>query len=238
VIGVLVADDQALLRGSFRLLIESEPGFEVVGEAADGVEAVERAHTLLPDVVLMDVRMPRMDGIAATRLICGSAATSGVRVLVLTMFDLDAHVFGALKAGASGFLLKDVPPAELIAGLRVVARGDALLAPGVTRRLIAEYTRRAGPGAPGAGAAGPGGTPVPAGDGALLAARVTEREREVLLLVARGHTNGEIGLRLHLSLPTVKTHVGRLLDKLGARDRTQLVILAYESGLVVPGTSW
>jgi DNA-binding NarL/FixJ family response regulator len=219
---VLLADDQVLLRGSLRVLIESEPGMEVVGEAADGVEAVHLARAHEPDVVLMDVRMPRMDGIEATRRICGVPGRPP-RVLVLTMFDLDAHVFAALRAGASGFLLKDVPPAELLAGLRVVAAGDGLLAPGVTRRLIAEYASRPvrSPGRPGDTQALPG---------------VTDREREVLLLLARGLSNAEIGTRLRLSLPTVKTHVGRLLDKLAARDRTQLVIAAYESGLVVPGT--
>ena len=219
---VLLADDQALLRAGFAVLIGSEPGLEVVGEAADGVEAVELAHALLPDVVLMDVRMPRADGIEATRLIRGSARTAGVRVLVLTMFDLDAHVFGALRAGASGFLLKDTPPARLIEGLRLVAGGEALLAPGATRRLIAAFTGRGGP------ADGPAG-PAP------LLPRVTDREREVLLLVARGLSNGEIAARLYLSLPTVKTHVRRLLDKLHARDRTQLVVVAYEAGLVIPG---
>jgi DNA-binding NarL/FixJ family response regulator len=214
---VLVADDQALVRGSFRLLVETEPGFTAVGEAEDGVAAVELAGRTLPDVVLMDVRMPRMDGIEATRRICGDPATSAVRVLILTTFDLDDYVYAALRAGASGFLLKDTPPADLLSAIRVVAEGEALLAPTVTRRLIAEFTRR------------PETTARPAGlEG------VTEREREVLLLIARGLSNAEIAAHLHLGLATVKTHIGRLLSKLAARDRAQLVIAAYESGLVTP----
>jgi DNA-binding NarL/FixJ family response regulator len=220
-IRVLLADDQALLRAGFALLVDAEPGMVVVGEAADGARAVELAHELLPDVVLMDVRMPGTDGIEATRLIRSSARTAGVRVLVLTMFDLDEHVFGALRAGACGFLLKDTPPAELLAGLRIVARGEGLLAPGPTRRLIEAFAGRA--------RAQQGGRP-----GAVLPG-VTDREREVLALVARGLSNAQIAERLRVSVPTVKTHVSRLLDKLGARDRTQLVVTAYETGLVVPG---
>ncbi|GAA4047246.1 response regulator [Nonomuraea soli] len=207
-IRVVVADDQALLRGSFRALVESEPDLAVVGEAATGFEAVEVTLRERPDVVLMDVRMPRMDGIEATRRIAGAA-----RVLIVTMFDLDAHVYDGLRAGASGFLLKDTPPADLLAGIRTVAAGESLLAPTVTRRLIEEYVR--------------GRTPSVSLEG------VTEREREVLLLVARGLANAEIAAHLHLSLATVKTHIGRLLAKLRARDRAQLVIAAYESGLVI-----
>jgi DNA-binding NarL/FixJ family response regulator len=213
---VLVADDQALVRGSFRLLVETSPHLVAVGEAGTGAEAVALARSARPDVVLMDVRMPEMDGIEATRVICGSPDTAGVRVLILTTFDLDEYVYGALRAGASGFLLKDTPPADLLTAIGVVAAGDALLAPSVTRRLIAEFSRQ---------------EPVRVAglDG------VTDREREVLLLIARGLSNTEIAARLHLGLATVKTHVGRLLSKLHARDRAQLVIAAYESGLVPRG---
>ncbi|MFH8619034.1 response regulator [Streptomyces sp. NPDC017979] len=218
-IRVLVADDQALLRGSLRLLVEAEPGLSPVGEAADGDEAVRLARSTRPDVVLMDVRMPGTDGIEATRRISASPETAGTRVLMLTMFDLDEYVYGALRAGASGFLLKDAPPAELLAAVRVVAAGDALIAPGVTRRLISEFALRPPQGRPDAGA---------------LAA-VTGREREVLELVARGLNNTEIARRLYVGLSTVKTHVSNLLGKFGARDRAQLVIAAYETGLVVPG---
>ncbi|MFE9103509.1 response regulator [Actinomadura geliboluensis] len=215
-IRVLVADDQALLRGSFRALIETTPDLTVVGEAATGAEAVELVRARRPDVVLMDVRMPHMDGIEATRLINQDTDTADVRVLMLTMFDLDAHVFSALRAGAAGFLLKDTPPADLLNAIRVVAAGEALLAPTVTRRLIAEFARLPQP-----------ERPLPrALDG------VTDREREVLTLVARGLSNTEIAGHLHLSLATVKTYIGRLLTKLGARDRAQLVIIAYESGLI------
>ncbi|PRX99016.1 response regulator [Allonocardiopsis opalescens] len=212
---VLVADDQALLRGSFRVLLETAPGLSVVGEAGDGAEAAELAAAEQPDVVLMDVRMPVLDGIEATRRICGSPRTPHVRVLMLTTFDLDEYVYAALRAGASGFLLKDVPPADLLAAVRVVAAGDALLAPSVTRRLIAEFARGPAPAPPARGLEG-----------------VTAREREVLVLIARGLSNGEIADRLRLSMATVKTHVGHLLTKLDARDRAQLVIHAYESGLV------
>jgi DNA-binding NarL/FixJ family response regulator len=215
---VLVADDQALLRGSFRLLVESAPGMIVVGEAANGTEAVRLACDAQPDVVLMDVRMPEVDGIQATREVC---ARSQARVLILTMFDLDDLVYAALRAGASGFLLKDTPPAELLSAITIVARGDALLAPAVTRRLIADFVRvpETAPPVP------------PALDD------LTQREREVLTLVARGLSNTEISAQLCVSLPTVKTHVGRLLTKLSARDRAQLVIAAYESGLVSPARS-
>jgi DNA-binding NarL/FixJ family response regulator len=216
---VLVADDQALVRGSFRLLIDTAPGLTAVGEAGTGAEAVALARSQRPDVVLMDVRMPEMDGIEATRRICGSPETDGVRVLMLTTFDLDAYVFAALRAGASGFLLKDAPPNDLLAAIRVVASGDALLAPSVTRRLIADFARR----------------PLPSQPLGRELDGVTEREREVLGLIAGGLSNGEIAGHLHLSLPTVKTHVGHLLDKLNARDRAQLVVVAYESGLVSAG---
>ncbi|TDE25044.1 response regulator transcription factor [Nonomuraea mesophila] len=208
-IRVVVADDQALLRGSFRVLVDSEPDLGVVGEAATGAEAVTVTLEQRPDVVLMDVRMPEMDGIEATRRIRDVS-----RVLVVTMFDLDAYVYDALRAGASGFLLKDTPPADLLAAIRVVARGEALLAPTVTRRLIEEFTR----------------TPVTPRVKGLDG--VTERERDVLTLIARGLSNGEIAEHLQVSLATVKTHITRLLAKLEARDRAQLVIAAYESGLV------
>ena len=215
---VLVADDQALLRGSFRLLVESDPSLRVVGEASDGDEAVQVARQQLPDVVLMDVRMPGTDGIEATRQICADPVTQAVRVLVLTMFDLDAYVYAALRAGASGFLLKDTPPAEVLRGIHTIAAGDALLAPSVTRRLVAEFARQTHH-------SGPLTTQL---DG------VTDREREVLTLIARGLSNQEIRDHLHISAGTLKSHVGSLLAKLHARDRAQLVIAAYESGLVMP----
>jgi DNA-binding NarL/FixJ family response regulator len=215
-IKVLVADDQALVRGSFRLLVETAPNLVAVGEAGTGAEAVALARSERPDVVLMDVRMPELDGIEATRIICSTPETAGVRVLILTTFDLDEYVYGALRAGASGFLLKDTPPADLLRAITVVATGEALLAPSVTRRLIAEFSRQ---------------EPRPSGGPRGLDG-VTDREREVLLLIARGLSNTEIADRLHLGLATVKTHVGRLLSKLHARDRAQLVIVAYESGLV------
>ena len=213
-IRVLIADDQALLRGSFRVLVETEPGLTVVGEAENGAHAVELAREHRPDVVLMDVRMPVLDGIEATRII---RATTGSRVLVLTMFDVDSSVFAALRAGASGFLLKDVPPADLLRAIRVVADGDGLLAPTVTRRLIAEFCR---------GPENPPPAPELAG--------VTAREREVLVEVARGLPNAEIARKLHISQATVKTHLSHLFDKLDVRDRVQLVIIGYETGLVVP----
>ncbi len=215
-IRVLVADDQALVRGSFRILVGTAPDLTPVGEAATGAEAVELARREHPDVVLMDIRMPGMDGIEATGQITAAPDTSAVRVLILTTFDLDEYVFAALRAGASGFLLKDTPPADLLASIRVVAAGDALLAPRVTRRLIAEFTRRPEPRP----------RPVAALD------EITEREREVLTLVGLGLSNSEIASHLHVSLSTAKTHIGRLLMKLGARDRAQLVIAAYGAGLV------
>ncbi len=218
-IRVLVADDQALVRGSFRILVDTAPDLTAVGEAASGTEAVELARSEKPDLVLMDIRMPGVDGIEATRQITADPQTSAVRVLILTTFDLDEYVFAALRAGASGFLLKDTPPADLLAAIRVVAAGDALLAPGVTRRLISEFTRR----------------PEPAQRPAAALEEVTEREREVLTLIGLGLSNTEIAAHLHVSLSTAKTHVGRLLMKLAARDRAQLVIAAYEGGLVGRG---
>jgi DNA-binding NarL/FixJ family response regulator len=218
---VLIADDQALVRGSFRLLIDSDPDLEVVGEAGSGGEALTLAGTVRPDVVVMDVRMPGMDGIEATRRICADPGLSEVRVLVLTTFDLDEYVHAALRAGASGFLLKDSPPPTLLAGIRAVASGEGILAPTATRRLIEEYTLRP--------AAGP-----------VTSRRLetlTDREREVLTLIAAGLSNTELASRLFISMATVKTHISRLLAKLHARDRAQLVITAYESGLVAPGAN-
>ncbi|GAA1116223.1 response regulator transcription factor [Nocardiopsis composta] len=217
---VLVADDQYLVRASFGLLIDTVPGLESVGGAATGAEAVELAREHRPDVVLMDVRMPGMDGVEATRAITGPGGPPGVRVLILTTFDLDEYVHAGLGAGASGFLLKNAPPEELIRAVRVVAEGEALLAPSVTRRLIERFT-----------AEGPRTGPDP--DAAL--GRLTDREREVLVLVARGLSDTEIAERLQRSRATVKTHVGALLHKLAARDRAQLVIAAYEGGLVTAG---
>ena len=215
-IRVLVVDDQALLRTAFSSLIDAEDDLEVVGEAAEGRQAVELAASLTPDVVVMDVRMPVMDGIEATRQITADRAATAPRVLILTTFDLDEYVFEALRAGASGFALKSRPLEELLSAIRTVAAGEALLAPSVTRRLIAHFTE---------------GTRVPRRTPRGLD-ELTEREREVLSLVARGLSNAELAETLHVSLPTVKTHVSRILTKLGARDRTQLVVLAYESGLV------
>jgi DNA-binding NarL/FixJ family response regulator len=212
---VLVVDDQALLRTAFSSLIDAEDDLSVVGEAADGRQAAELAARLAPDVVVMDVRMPVMDGIEATRLIT-TQATAATRVLILTTFDLDEYVFEALRAGASGFALKSRPLEELLTAIRTVAAGEALLAPSVTRRLIAHFAE---------------GDPAPRQKPRGLE-ELTEREREVLALVARGLSNAELAGTLHVSLPTAKTHVSRILTKLGARDRTQLVILAYESGLV------
>ncbi len=220
--GVLLADDQALVRAGFRALLNAEPDVHVVGEASDGVEALELARRARPDVVLMDIRMPRMDGLEATRRITADPGLASTRVVVLTTFELDEYVFGALRAGASGFLLKDIDPPDLLAAVRVVADGEALLAPRLTRRLIEAFVRqeRAAP-------------PVPSEDDRLE--ELTPREREVLALVGRGLSNGEIADELILSPLTAKTHVARLFSKLDARDRAQLVVLAYESGLVVPG---
>lgn len=218
-IRVLVVDDQALVRGSFRVLVETTPEMIVVGEAGTGTQAIEAVERQHPDVVLMDVRMPEMDGIAATRRICRSRDGNATRVLILTTFDLDAYVYEALRAGASGFLLKDAPPADLLAAIRVVAAGDALLAPRITRRLIEQFAR----------------LPDPVRTRNTALAELTEREREVLGLIARGLSNAEIAERLVVSRATVKTHVGHLLAKLDARDRAQLVIAAYEAGLIKPG---
>ncbi len=217
-IKVMIADDQALVRHGFRLILRDEAGIEVVGEAANGREAVEGAARLRPDVILMDVRMPVLDGIAATREIVASGAPS--RVLILTTFDLDEHVYDALEAGASGFLLKDLEPARLAEAVRVVAQGEALLAPTVTRRLIADFARRR-----------------PAPEPSFKLRDLTEREAEVLRLLARGHSNQEIAADLGVSDTTIKTHVAHVLGKLDLRDRIQAVILAYETGLVRPASS-
>jgi DNA-binding NarL/FixJ family response regulator len=232
-IRVVVADDQALVRVGFCGIISATPGFIVVGEAGNGAEAVEAARRARPDVILMDVRMPVMNGIEATRQITQG---TDVRALILTTFDLDEYVFAALRAGASGFLLKDTLPAELLTAIRVVAAGDALLAPSVTRRLIGEFARTA----PASGASGASGASDPAAKTAAggrctidqLARVLTDREREVLTMVARGLSNAEIAEGLTISPATAKTHVAHLLTKLDARDRIQLVIMAYQSGLV------
>ncbi len=219
-IRVAVADDQALVRSGFVVLLGSAADLEVVGEAADGVEAVALVEREHPDVVLMDIRMPEMNGLEATRRIAGSPATASTRVLILTTFDHDEYVFEALRAGASGFLLKDTLPADLLAAIRVVADGDALLAPKVTRRLIEEFAAAA---------------PVPVVEENPGIAELTEREREILLAVASGMSNAEIAETMFISHATAKTHVSRLLTKLLARDRAQLVMIAYESGVVTPG---
>jgi DNA-binding NarL/FixJ family response regulator len=216
---VLIADDQALVRAGFRMILEAH-GIAVVGEAADGAEAVSMVRRSLPDVVLMDVRMPAMDGIEATRRVLADGAAS-CRVVMLTTFDLDEYVYAALRAGASGFLLKDVTPERLVDSVRMVAEGDALLAPAITRRLVERFARPAAPAGPGAADAAVG--------------QLTAREREVLRELAGGLSNAEIAARLFLSEATVKTHVGRILPKLGLRDRAQAVVFAYETGLVTPG---
>ena len=227
-ISVLLADDQPLLRRGFRMILEAEDGGTVAGEAGDGAEAVELAHRVRPDVVLMDIRMPGTDGIEATRRI--TAAEPGVRVLVLTTFDLDEYAFGALRAGASGFLLKDVRPHELVAAVRTVASGDAVVSPRVTRRLLEQYAQQLPVGSDAAADADPASR-------FPQLASLTEREREVLAVVAQGLSNTEIATSLFVSETTVKSHVGRILAKLGLRDRVQIVVLAYESGLVRPGQS-
>jgi len=221
-IRVLLVDDQQLVRTGFRMILADEVGIEVVGEAANGREALESMAKIRPDVVVMDIRMPIMDGVEATRRLVGGAGGSGTRVLVLTTFDGDEHVVEALRAGASGFLLKDVAPADFVRAIRVVASGDALIAPSVTRRLLDRFARLA----------------IPADERHAEGLRqLTQREQEVLKLVAQGLSNGEIAERLTLAEPTVKTHVSHLLMKLDLRDRAQLVVLAYEVGVVRPGTS-
>jgi DNA-binding NarL/FixJ family response regulator len=217
VIRVLIADDQALVRGGFRMILDAQKDIEVVEEAGDGREAIERARDLDPDVVLMDIRMPELDGLEATRRLL--AGDGGPRVLILTTFDADEYVYEAMKAGASGFLLKDVQPEQLAEAVRVVATGDALLAPAITRRLVEQFVRRPPPGS----------TKPPE------LAELTERELDVLMLLARGLSNAEIAAALVLTEATVKTHVTHILTKLGLRDRVQAVVLAYESGLVQPG---
>ncbi|MBN0043591.1 response regulator transcription factor [Streptomyces actuosus] len=217
-IRVLLADDQSLVRAGFRALLDAQPDVEVAGEAADGEEAVRTVRELRPDVVLMDIRMPVLDGLAATRRITADRALRDVRVVMLTTFEIDEYVFEAIRSGASGFLVKDTEPDELLRAVRAVVAGDALLSPGVTRRLIEEFAAR---------------SKEPAAADAL--ARLTEREREVMALVGIGLSNEEIARRLVVSPLTAKTHVSRTMVKLGARDRAQLVVLAYESGLVRPG---
>jgi DNA-binding NarL/FixJ family response regulator len=217
-IRVLVADDQALVRAGFTALLGAEPDLEVVGEAGDGQAAVAAVQELAPDVVLMDIRMPLLDGLAATRQIAEDPALQGTRVIVLTTFELDEYVFEALRSGASGFLLKDIEPVELLRAVRVVAAGEALLSPSVTRRLIAEFASRA-----------------KEPPQSKLLELLTDRETEVVALVGAGLTNDEIAARLVLSPATAKTHVSRAMGKLGARDRAQLVVFAYENGLVRPG---
>jgi DNA-binding NarL/FixJ family response regulator len=221
VIRILLADDQAMVRTGLRMIIDAQSDLTVVGEAADGRDAVEQARRLAPDVVLMDIRMPTLDGIAATRQLVDALQTPAVRVIVLTTFDLDEHVVDALHAGASGFLLKDAPAEVLLDGIRAVERGDALLDPAVTRRMIDRFV-----------------TALPRADAAVESAlaTLTGREREVLTLVARGLSNDEIADRLHLADSTVKTHVSSVLAKLHLRDRVQAVVLAYEAGLVRPGS--
>jgi DNA-binding NarL/FixJ family response regulator len=221
-IRVLIVDDQPLMRTGFRMILDAEPDIEVVGEGGDGFEAIELAAHVRPDVVLMDIRMPRMDGIEATRRLAGSEARDPVRVLILTTFDLDELVLGALRAGASGFLLKDAPPEDMVEAIRIVARGDALIAPSVTRRLLDRFASK---------------LPDPQRPRPAMLDSLTARELEVLGLVARGMSNGEIADQLVVSETTVKTHVGRILSKLDLRDRVQAVVLAYETGIIQPGAA-
>jgi DNA-binding NarL/FixJ family response regulator len=217
---VLIVDDQALVRAGFRMILDADPDIEVVGEAGDGAEGLATAQRLRPDVVLMDIRMPELDGIEATRRLLAGANAERTKVLILTTFDLDEYVYEGLRAGASGFLLKDTPPEQLVAAIHVVAGGDALLSPSVTRRMIEEFVRRPAPGARAAGLDD-----------------LTAREVEVLTLMARGLSNAEIAGDLVVSETTVKTHVAHVLMKLNLRDRVQAVVLAYESGLVQPGSA-
>jgi DNA-binding NarL/FixJ family response regulator len=219
-IRVLLVDDQTLVRSGLRMIVDAQVDLEVVGEAADGREAIEAFRRLLPDVVVMDIRMPNLDGVEATRRLAGSDSADHARVLVLTTFDLDEYVYDALRAGAAGFLLKDAPPAELAQAIRIVAGGDALLAPSITRRLIGSFVAKA--------------PPRPEARRAIE--QLTEREIEVLRLIARGLSNAQIAEALFVGEATVKTHVGRLLDKLEAQNRVQAAILAYESGLVELGS--
>ena len=215
---VLIVDDQALVRAGFKMILDAEPEIDVVGEAADGIEGLEAARSLRPDVVLMDIRMPELDGLEATRRL--TSGGEGPRVLILTTFDLDEYVYEALRAGASGFLLKDTPPEQLVSAIKVIAEGDALLSPSITKRVIGEFVRGAGP--------------KPAAQFPRLA-ELTARELEVLKLIARGLSNAEIAKELYVSETTVKTHVARILMKLHLRDRVQAVVLAYEAGVVQPG---
>jgi DNA-binding NarL/FixJ family response regulator len=222
VIRILLVDDQALVRAGFRMILDAEPEMEVVGEAADGREAIDQVRSLRPDVVLMDIRMPELDGLEASRRILanGVAGDEAPRILMLTTFDLDEYVYEALRAGASGFLLKDTPPEQLVAAIQVVAAGDALLSPSITRRVISEFVKGTGP--------------KPQAQFPRLQ-DLTARELEVLVLIARGLSNAEIAKALYVSETTVKTHVARILMKLGLRDRVQAVVLAYEAGVVTPG---
>jgi DNA-binding NarL/FixJ family response regulator len=220
-ISVLIADDQPLMRAALRLSLTAEPDIELAGEAADGRQAVELAERTRPDVVVMDIRMPRLDGVAATRQLTAPGDGKPVKVLVITTFDLDEYVVEALRAGASGFLLKDATPEELVYAVRMIAAGNALLAPSITKRLLDRYARR---------------LPAVSSQGLEVLDNLTNREFAVLNLVARGHSNAEIAQELHLAETTVKTHVGHLLAKLGLPDRVHLVIFAYESSLIEPGT--
>ena len=217
-IRILLVDDQALVRAGFRMILDAEPEMEVVGEAGDGREAIDQVRTLAPDIVLMDIRMPELDGLEATRRILGGGGEA--RILILTTFDLDEYVYEALRAGASGFLLKDTPPEQLVSAIEVIAQGEALLSPTITRRVISEFVKGTGP--------------KPQAQFPRLQ-DLTAREREVLTLIARGLSNAEIAKTLFVSETTVKTHVARILMKLGLRDRVQAVVLAYESGIVQPG---
>ena len=218
-IRVLIADDEALVRAGFKVLVGSAPGLSVVGEASDGIQAVRQARALGPDVVLMDIRMPVMDGLEATRVLLDGDQDAPPRILIVTTFDQDEHVFEALRAGASGFVLKDTPPEKLLEAIAIVAAGDSLLAPAITRRLIAEFARQ----------------PRAARPAQDALAQLTERECDVLEQVAAGKSNTEIAATLYLSVATVKTHISRLLDKLNCRDRAQLVVVAYETGVAIPG---